>query len=70
MKISFIREVRNAERLLADLYARAIEEGSQFTSGIHQAHWNIEHIIKTYDEVLKRDADEDVSYTPPLKEIK
>lgn len=70
MRISFIRQLDATRNLLVQLHDRAREEESQFTSTIHQSLWNIEHIINTYNEVLRRDADEDVSYMPPLREIK
>ena len=70
MKISFINQVTEASRLVNAICDRAHDEGSEFKSTIQQAKWALDKIRDTYAEVLERDATEDSSYRPPLKEIK
>jgi hypothetical protein len=69
MKISFINQVNDVQRSLSLLSERASNEQSQFSSQIQQAMWIIDRVASTYDEVLARDASEDQSYRPPLKEV-
>ena len=67
--MAFITQARDIQRNLHSLLYRANESESQFLYGLQQAAWNIDRVINTYEEVLHRDASEDESYRPSLKEV-
>tara|TARA_R110000737_G_scaffold50639_1_gene71632 strand:- start:4291 stop:4500 length:210 start_codon:yes stop_codon:yes gene_type:complete len=69
MDMAFITQARDIQRNLHSLLHRAKEDESQFLYGLQQAAWNIDTVINTYEEVLQRDANEDESYRPSLKEV-
>jgi hypothetical protein len=70
MKISFINQITEAKQIIDLLHDRCHDEQSEFASTILQCKWAIDKVYHTYTEVLDRDANEDKSYRPPLKEIK
>ena len=70
MKISFIDQITEAKQIIDLLHDRCHHEQSEFESTILQCKWAIDKVYHTYTEVLDRDANEDKSYRPPLKEIK
>ncbi len=70
MTIAFIRQIDDALYQLDQLANRAKKDNSQFQWRIDAARDAIKSISATYHEVLDRDANEDATYIPPLKEIK
>jgi len=70
MKMSFINQAKQAQRILNALNEQVHEDQSQFQHAVDQAKWQIDRVVKTYEEVLRRDANEDQTYRSTLKEIK
>lgn len=70
MDIAFIRQVGEVKFQLDALVQRAKAEESQFQWLLASAQHAVDNVYNTYHEVLDRDANEDETYTPPLKEVK
>tara|TARA_B100000035_G_C20610378_1_gene383720 strand:- start:66 stop:362 length:297 start_codon:yes stop_codon:yes gene_type:complete len=69
-KPAFVNQVRTCQNALHELQERARADGSQFTWRIEDAFRHIDCVLKTYTEVLERDAVEDYDYRPSMKVLK
>tara|TARA_Y100000768_G_scaffold158326_1_gene118187 strand:- start:323 stop:565 length:243 start_codon:yes stop_codon:yes gene_type:complete len=67
---AFINQVRTCQNSLHELQERAKADGSQFAWRIEEAFRNIDAVLRTYTEVLERDAVEDYNYKPSMKVLK